>query len=166
MGKALSGELSCPCDRSCSFFTLKPYVVTPHLNRLDETVQTRGHNVCLFIQKQKLSIVIIKHSLLSRSLVHLSIEGMFNKKNHRNGGASLIWIYTVNLMVYAYIYFSLERYGVYVENCKADVTSSPILCSVWRYPLSFDGAAIPHACTRCQWRLVCIQIFSKKNYRS
>ena len=23
-----------------------PYVVTPHLNRLDETVQMRGHNIC------------------------------------------------------------------------------------------------------------------------
>ena len=43
MGKALSGELSCPCDRSC--FSLKPYVVTPHLNRLVETVQMRGHNM-------------------------------------------------------------------------------------------------------------------------
>ena len=28
-----------------SYFSLKPYVVTPHLNRLDETVQMRGHNI-------------------------------------------------------------------------------------------------------------------------
>ena len=27
-------------------FSLKPYVVTPHLNCLDEMVQMRGHNIC------------------------------------------------------------------------------------------------------------------------
>ena len=28
-----------------SYFSLKLYVVTPHLNRLVETVQMRGHNI-------------------------------------------------------------------------------------------------------------------------
>ena len=28
-----------------SYFCLKLYVVTPHLNRLIETVQMRGHNI-------------------------------------------------------------------------------------------------------------------------
>ena len=42
MGKALSDELSCPCDRSCSYFLSKPYVVTPHLYHLLEMVQMRG----------------------------------------------------------------------------------------------------------------------------
>ena len=28
-----------------SYFSLKPYVVTPHLNRLDETVRMRGHYI-------------------------------------------------------------------------------------------------------------------------
>ena len=28
-----------------SYFPLKLYVVTPHLNRLNETVQMRGHNM-------------------------------------------------------------------------------------------------------------------------
>ena len=27
------------------YFSIKTYVVTPHLNRLDETVQMRGHNI-------------------------------------------------------------------------------------------------------------------------
>ena len=31
-------------DNFC-YFCVKPYVVTPHLNRLDETVQMRGHNI-------------------------------------------------------------------------------------------------------------------------
>ena len=31
-------------DNFCSF-CIKSYVVTPHLNRLDETVQMRGHKV-------------------------------------------------------------------------------------------------------------------------
>ena len=29
-----------------SYFSLKPYVVTPYLNRLVGTVQMRGHNIC------------------------------------------------------------------------------------------------------------------------
>ena len=47
MGKALSGELSWPCDWSCFsfFFSSKPYVVNPHLNRLVKTFQMRGHNI-------------------------------------------------------------------------------------------------------------------------
>ena len=32
-------------DNFC-LFCIKAYVVTPHLNRLDETVQMRGHNIC------------------------------------------------------------------------------------------------------------------------
>ena len=28
------------------FLISQPYVVTPHLNRLAETVQMRGHNIC------------------------------------------------------------------------------------------------------------------------
>ena len=31
-----------------SCFSMKPYVVTPHLNRLTETVQTRGHNIWFY----------------------------------------------------------------------------------------------------------------------
>ena len=31
-------------DNFC-YFCIKAYVVTPHLNRLDETVQMRGHNI-------------------------------------------------------------------------------------------------------------------------
>ena len=31
-------------DNFCQFH-VKTYVVTPHLNRLDETVQMRGHNI-------------------------------------------------------------------------------------------------------------------------
>ena len=51
VGKVLSGELSCPCDRSCfSYFSLKPYVMTPHLNRLNETVQMRGYNICFYAE--------------------------------------------------------------------------------------------------------------------
>ena len=33
-------------DNFCTF-CIKTYVVTPHLNRLDETVQMRGHNISL-----------------------------------------------------------------------------------------------------------------------
>ena len=31
-------------DNFC-LFCIKTYVVTPHLNRLDKTVQMRGHNI-------------------------------------------------------------------------------------------------------------------------
>ena len=53
MGKALSGELSGPYDRSCSYFSLKPYVVTPYLN-CTETVQMRGHNECFHPELTKI----------------------------------------------------------------------------------------------------------------
>ena len=33
-----------------SYFSLKLYVVTHHLNRLDETVQMRGHNICFYAE--------------------------------------------------------------------------------------------------------------------
>ena len=33
-------------DDNFSYFSSKPYVVTPHLNRLVETVQMKGHNIC------------------------------------------------------------------------------------------------------------------------
>ena len=37
-----------------SYFSLKLYVVTPHLNRLDETVQMRGHNICFYAELTKI----------------------------------------------------------------------------------------------------------------
>ena len=51
-----------------SYFSLKPYVVTPHLNRLSiktyvvtprlnrliETVQTRGHNISFYAELTKI----------------------------------------------------------------------------------------------------------------
>ena len=40
-----------------SYFSLKPYVVTPHLNHLVQTVKMRGHNICLKPElKKKLSL--------------------------------------------------------------------------------------------------------------
>ena len=39
----------------------KPYVVTPHLNRLVETVQLSGYNVCFYAELK----IIPKYSLLS-----------------------------------------------------------------------------------------------------
>ena len=55
-------------DNFCKF-CIKPYDVTPHLNRLVETVQMRGsqHMVSMRNEKNYPSI-IIKHSLLSRAL--------------------------------------------------------------------------------------------------
>ena len=37
-----------------SYFSLKPYVVTPHLNHLDKTVQMRGHNICFYAELTKI----------------------------------------------------------------------------------------------------------------
>ena len=33
-------------DDNFSYFSSKPYVVTPHLKRLVKMVQLRGHNIC------------------------------------------------------------------------------------------------------------------------
>ena len=35
-------------DDNFSYFSSKPYVVTPHLNHLAETVQTTGHAICFY----------------------------------------------------------------------------------------------------------------------
>ena len=44
-----------------SYFPSKTYVVTPHYNRLTETVLTRGHNACFYGKRWK---IILKLSLL------------------------------------------------------------------------------------------------------
>ena len=41
-----------------SYFSSKTYVVTPHLNRLVETVQMRGHSICFYAELTKLSLII------------------------------------------------------------------------------------------------------------
>ena len=43
--------------------------MTPHLNRLVETVQMRGHTIGFYSELMKLSRIITKYSLLSRALV-------------------------------------------------------------------------------------------------
>ena len=40
-------------DDNFTYYSLKPYVVTPHLNRLDETVQMRGHNIRFYAELTK-----------------------------------------------------------------------------------------------------------------
>ena len=47
-------------DDNFSYFSSKPYAVTPYLNRLVETVQMRGHSICFYVE---LSLIIINYSL-------------------------------------------------------------------------------------------------------
>ena len=71
MGKALPGELSCPCDRSCfSYFSSKPYDVTPYLNRRDGSDE--GSQLMFLCRMNKnISLIITKFSLLPRALRYL-----------------------------------------------------------------------------------------------
>ena len=55
-------------EDNLSYISLKPYVVTTHLNCLDETVKMRGHNMFFYAELTKLSLIIIKYSLLSKAL--------------------------------------------------------------------------------------------------
>ena len=41
-------------DDNLSYFSSKPYAVTPHLNRLVEAVQMRGHNIWFYAELTKL----------------------------------------------------------------------------------------------------------------
>ena len=52
-------------DDNFSYFSLKPYVMTPHLICLTETVKMRGHNICFY---GELSLIMTKYCLLSRAL--------------------------------------------------------------------------------------------------
>ena len=55
-----------------SYFSSKPYVVTPHLNRLIETVQMRGHNICFYAELTK--IIPNYHQILPLSFQGLSLK--------------------------------------------------------------------------------------------
>ena len=57
-----------------SYFSLKPYVVSPHLNRLVEPVQIRGNNICFMENSQKLSLIIIKYTLISTALYNIVLN--------------------------------------------------------------------------------------------
>ena len=37
-------------DDNFSYLSLKPYVLTPHLNHFFETVQMRGQNICFYAE--------------------------------------------------------------------------------------------------------------------
>ena len=37
-------------DDNFSYFSVKPYVLTPHLNCLIEMVQMRGYNICFYAE--------------------------------------------------------------------------------------------------------------------
>ena len=49
-------------DDNFAYFSSKPYVMTPHLNCLIETVQMRGHNVCFF--EDLIKIIPYYHQIL------------------------------------------------------------------------------------------------------
>ena len=49
------------------YFLSKPFVVTPHLNRLNETVQMRGHNIILSFYTDLTKIVHNYHQILPLS---------------------------------------------------------------------------------------------------
>ena len=56
--------------------------MTPHLSRLIEMVQIRGHNICFYAELKKLSLIITKYSLLSRTLNNNGKVKV--KKTHKN----------------------------------------------------------------------------------
>ena len=60
--KILSSREKGVFDDNFSNFSLKSYVVTPHLNHLIETVQLRGHNIGLYTEFTK--IITDYHQLL------------------------------------------------------------------------------------------------------
>ena len=51
-----------------SYFSSKPYIVTPHLNRLDGTVQMRVENICFMQSKTR--AVTRQHSSPEPVLAH------------------------------------------------------------------------------------------------
>ena len=58
-----------------SYFSMKPYVVTPHLNCLNETAQMKAHNICFCAELTKIIShyqFITKYFLLSRALLRAS----------------------------------------------------------------------------------------------
>ena len=62
------------------YFSLKPYVVTPQLNRLVETVQMRGQNICFYVEFTK----IIPYYRQTFSLISSSDDDIMHGKEHSN----------------------------------------------------------------------------------
>ena len=50
-------------DDNFSYFSWKPYAVTPHLNCLVETVQMRGHNICFNAELTEIILNYHQYSL-------------------------------------------------------------------------------------------------------
>ena len=59
-------------DNFCQFCK-KTYVVNPYWNRLDETVQIRGHNIWFQEKKEKLSLNCHQILLFSRALPNVPV---------------------------------------------------------------------------------------------
>ena len=57
-----SSRLEGVFDDYISYFSWNPYIMTPHLNRLIETVQMRGHNICFYAEFTK--IILNYHQIL------------------------------------------------------------------------------------------------------
>ena len=55
-------------DENFSYFSRKPYVMTPHLNCLIESVQMRGHNKLFYAALTKIIPNYHQIILLSRAL--------------------------------------------------------------------------------------------------
>ena len=51
-----------------SYFSIKPYAVTPHLNHLDKTISLGDVTTYMYTDCIKLSLIITKYFLLSRAL--------------------------------------------------------------------------------------------------
>ena len=82
-----------------SNFSVKPYIVTPHMNRLDETVHMRSHTICLSAELTKIFPYFNQKSLLSRALscnVYKSCRLTGKQCRLSSDWCSLISVYNVS----------------------------------------------------------------------
>ena len=63
------------------YFSSKPYAVTPHLSRLDEMVQMRGHSICFYAELTK--TILNYHKI--RPLISSSVPYPFGQNVTASG---------------------------------------------------------------------------------
>ena len=103
------------------YFSTKSYIVTPHWNRLTETVLVRGHNICL---NGKIRIIIHKLSFLIILLVWSSVPSfVFISKCSSFKYSEIIMYLRINMG-----YKLVRQFSLFAETYISSYFLSRLLC--------------------------------------
>ena len=90
MGKALSGELSCPCDRSCFIFFHKNIPCYPSFELFHRDSSNEGSQGMFSLRNKKIIFELYLIPLLSGALSLLKFSGLALFCNNFQTGEMLL----------------------------------------------------------------------------